>query len=132
VKLGQFAIRYVLALLVFNLAACSTLQPVSVERAMQAGPPAGVDHGSLVRVKTLDGRRLEFRVTEITPEGLGGSPGFVRYADMDSLAVRQERAPGDAAAWVLGILGVAALVALIANADQVSICSPSPCPAPQP
>jgi len=132
VKFGQFAIRYVLALLVFNLAACATLQPVSVERAMQAGPPAGVDYGSLVRVKTLDGRRLEFRVTEITPEGLGGSPGFVRYADMDSLAVRQERDPGEATAWVLGILGVAALVALIANADQVSICSPSPCPAPQP
>ena len=129
-RFGQFLIRYVLALLVFNLAACSTMQSVSVERAMQAGPQPGIDYGSLVSVRTLDGRKLEFRVTEITPEGLGGSPGFVRYADMDSLSVRRERDPGNAAVWVLGFLGVAALVALIANADQVSICSPSPCPAP--
>jgi hypothetical protein len=123
--------RYLLSLLLLNLAACSGMQAVSIESGMQYSPPRGVDYGSLVEVKTLDKRTVEFRVTEITDEGLGGKPGFFAYEDMRSLRVeRPANKSGDTTAWVLGALGVAALIALIANADSVAICSPSPCPPP--
>ncbi len=120
--------RCLLGLLVLNLAACSTLQPVSIESAMQYSPPRGIDYGSLVEVKTLDKRTVKFRVTEITDEGLGGKQGFYRFEDMKSLRVDNPGKKGDTTAYILGALGVIALIALVANADSVTICSPSPCP----
>jgi hypothetical protein len=132
-NIGRFTFRYFLALALFNLAACSSMQPVSIERAVQASPPPGVDLGSLVEIQTMDDRRVEFRVTDITEDGLGGQMGHFSYSNMRSLKVEQ---PGSGSeetwAWVLGILGAAALVALIANADSVAICSPSPCETPPP
>ncbi len=120
--------RCLLGLLVLNLAACSTLQPVSIESAMQYSPPRGIDYGSLVEVKTLDKRTVKFRVTEISDEGLGGKQGFYRFEDMKSLRVDNPGKKGDTTAYILGALGVIALIALVANADSVTICSPSPCP----
>ncbi len=120
--------RCLLGLLVLNLAACSTLQPVSIESAMQYSPPRGIDYGSLVEVKTLDKRTVKFRVTEITDDGLGGKQGFYRFEDMKSLRVDNPGKKGDTTAYILGALGVIALIALVANADSVTICSPSPCP----
>ncbi len=120
--------RCLLGLLVLNLAACSTLQPVSIESAMQYSPPRGIDYGSLVEVKTLDKRTVKFRVTEITADGLGGKQGFYRFEDMKSLRVDNPGKKGDTTAYILGALGVIALIALVANADSVTICSPSPCP----
>ena len=121
--------RYLLGLLVFNLAACSTLQPVSIEKAMQYSPPRGIDYGSLVEVKTLDKRTVKFRVTEISDDGLGGNQGFYLYEDMQNLRVDN---PGknkdDTASYILSALGIIALITLIVNADSVAICSPSPCP----
>jgi len=126
-----FIKHYLLALLIFNLAACSTLQPVSVESAMKNSPPAGVDYGSLVEVKTFDKQTEKFRVTVINADGLGGNQGFYRYEDMASLKVD---APKDKSndVWMIvgGILGVAALVFLISSADSVRICSPAPCDIP--
>jgi hypothetical protein len=125
-----FAARYLLSLLLLNLAACSTFQPVDLENAMQTAQARGVDYGSLVEVRTLDGDRARFRVTEIGPMGIGGKPGFFRYEELRSLKVENAHANRgeNALHWILGILGVAALVALVANADSVSVCSPSPCP----
>ena len=126
-----FIRHYLLALLVFNLAACSTLQPVSIERAMKSSPPAGVDYGSLVQVKMLDKSTAKFRVTVINPDGLGGSKNFYRYENMASLKVEgPDNKSGNATAIILGILGTAALVFLIANADSVKVCSPPPCDRP--
>ncbi|MEE8495216.1 MAG: hypothetical protein V3S21_01960, partial [Xanthomonadales bacterium] len=106
-----------------------TLQPVSIESAMQYSPPRGIDYGSLVEVKTLDKRTVKFRVTEITDDGLGGKQGFFRFEDMQNLRVdKPGRNSGDAAMHILGVLGVIALIALIVNADSVTLCSPSPCP----
>ena len=123
--------RYLLALLVLNLTACSSLQPVSIESAMQFSPPRGVAHGSLVEIKTLDKQRVKFRVTEINDDGLGGKPGFFRYEDMKSLRVETPgKDNGDTLAYVLGVIGAIALIALVANADSVAVCSPSPCPPP--
>jgi len=121
--------RYLLGLLVLNLAACSTLQTVSIENAMHYSPPRGIDYGSLVEVKTLDKRTVKFRVTEITDDGLGGQQGFYRYQDMQTLRVDNPgKNKGEPVAYILGALGVIALIVLVANADSVTICSPSPCP----
>ena len=122
---------YLLALLVFNLTACSTFQSVSVENAMQSSPPYPVDYGSLVHVKTLDKQSAKFRVTTINADGLGGSKDFYRYEDMASLKVeRPENKNNQAGTIILGILGAAALIFLISNADSVSVCSPPPCESP--
>ncbi len=121
--------RYLLSLLVLNLAACSTFQPVSIEKAMHYSPPRGVDYGSLVEVKTLDKRTVKFRVTEISDDGLGGNQGFYRYEDMQNLRVdKPGKNKGDTATYILSALGIIALITLIVNADSVAICSPSPCP----
>jgi len=123
-----FIKRYLLALLVFNLAACSTLQPVSIESAMRKSPPPGVDYGSLVVVETLAGETAKFRVTIINADGLGGKAGFYRYEDMSSLRVETPaNGNGEFTTILLGVLGVAALVFLISNADSVKVCSPAPC-----
>ena len=123
--------RYLLSLLVLNLAACSSMQAVSIESAMNYSPPRGIDYGSLVEVKTLDKRTVKFRVTDITDDGLGGKQGFYRFEDMKSLRVEGTgQSESNAAAYILGALGIAALVALVISADSVAICSPSPCPQP--
>lgn len=126
----KFIKHYLLALLVFNLAACSSLQSVSVENAMKSSPPPGVDYGSLVEVRTFDKRTAKFRVTAINADGLGGSDGFYRYEDMGSLKVERpedKNKGSNTASIILGILGVAGLIFLVANADSVVVCSPSPC-----
>ncbi len=132
--MSLFLKRYVLSLLLLNLAACSSMQPVNIESAMQSDKARGVDYGSLVEVKTLERKTARFRVTEMTDQGLGGNKGFYRYADMKSLKVENPHSGNNdnVLAWVLGALGIAALVALVANADSVSVCSPSPCPQPTP
>jgi hypothetical protein len=122
---------YFFALLVFNLTACSTLQSVSVENAMKNSPPRGVDYGSLVVVKTLDKETAKFRVTVINAEGLGGNRKFYRYENMASLKVESPKnKSGDAWMIIGGILGAAALIFLVANADSVTVCSPTPCDRP--
>jgi len=124
--------HYLLALLIFNLTACSSMHTVSVESAMQHSPPRGVDYGSLVQVKTLDKQTAKFRVTVINADGLGGSNHFYRYEDMASLKVEavNNNEGTDTLSIVLGVLGVAALVFLVANADSVAICSQTPCEQP--
>lgn len=125
--------KYLLALLVFNLAACSTMRPVSVEDAMRHPPPRNVRQGSLVEVKTFDGRTARFRVTQMTDQGLGGPDGFYDYANMVTLQVDEPNGgDGRVAGYLLGVLGVAALIWLIGNADEVSVCSQPPCPTPSP
>jgi len=121
---------YLLSFLLFNLAACSSMQPVSVESAMQRSTASGIDYGSLVEVKTLANRTSKFRVTEMNEDGLGGKPGFFRYEDIESLKVQSEGSNNSGEFWgyLLGALGIAALIALVANADSVTVCSPSPCP----
>jgi hypothetical protein len=129
----RFFNRCLLCLLVLNLAACSSMQVVSIETAMQNSPPAGIDFGSLVEVTTIDKKRVEFRVTEIGNDGLGGNKGYYLYEDMKSLKRQKpEQAKGqnNAVSYILGVLGVIALVALISNADSVAVCSPSPCEIP--
>lgn len=106
------------------------MQTVDVESTMQNANARGIDYGSLVEVRTLDRKTAKFRVTDITEEGLGGNKGFYRYEDMLSLKVEQKPAKGEnnTLAWVLGILGIGALVFLVANADSAAVCVNQPCP----
>jgi hypothetical protein len=128
----KFFRHYLLALLLFNLAGCSSMHTVSVESAMQHSPPRGVDYGSVVQIKTFDKETYKFRVTVINADGLGTSDHFYRYEDMLSMKVEAVKSGGgtDTLSIVLGIIGVAALIALVANADSVVVCSPSPCQNP--
>jgi len=124
--------RLLLALLVFNLAACSSMQPVRLSEIKGNPAPAEVREGDRVEVVTRDGEKFEFSITELNEFGLGGKFGFIAYERMRSLRVRQ---PGsefsDSGYWIGALLGVALFVVIIANADSVSVCSPGPCPAPE-
>jgi len=131
-----FLRNYLLALLFFNLAACSPMQTVSVEEAMNSSPPRGVDYGSMVVIKTLDKRSAKFRVTVINADGLGGTSGFYRYENMSTLKVENQQEKknkeNNVASYILAAIGVVALVFLVGSADSVRVCSPGPCPEPSP
>jgi hypothetical protein len=107
------------------------MQPVRVSDLQGNPAPAEVREGDRVEVITRDNEKFEFSVTEQNELGLGGKFGFIPYERMRALSVRQ---PGghseNAAYWIGALLGVALFVALIANADSVSVCSPGPCPGP--
>ena len=126
----KFIRHYVLALLVFNLSACATYQPVEIKAAMNGTLLRGVTQGDLVEVKTLDQKTDKFRVTRVNDDGLGGSERFYRYENMASLKVERPGDSSNAMNILLGVLGVAALVFLISEADTVKVCSPSPCERP--
>jgi hypothetical protein len=109
------------------------MQPVRVSDLKGNAAPAEVREGDRVEVTTRDREKFEFTVTEISEFGLGGKFGFIPYEKMRSLSVRQPGGDyGDAGYWLGILLGTALFVALIANADSVSVCSPGPCPSPQP
>ena len=129
-RMSRFLARYVLCLLLLNLAACSSMRTVDLQRAVQTSNARGVEYGRLVKVETLDDRTVKFRVTEMDQTGIGNGDEFFRYAQMKSLRVEDPHSNTreTTANWILGILGAIALVALVANSDSVSVCSPSPCP----
>lgn len=113
--------RYLLALLLFNLAACSTLQPVAVPDGPYA--PNSVEVGSEVELVTANGEEHRFTVKEIDGHGLGGDPGFFPYSEIESLQVQ---VPGEGRT-VLGVVVVAALVALFyAGVNEAAKVSLSP------
>ena len=117
-----------LCMAVLNLAACATMRTVDLQRAVQTSNPGGVQHGHLVEVKTVDGRTVKFRVTEINEAGIGNADDFFPYTGMESLRFEDPNSDDDTLTWVLGAIGMAALIALIVNSDDVSICSGQPCP----
>jgi len=125
---GRFCRNYLLALILFNLTACSSMQTVDVDSAMRYSPPPGIDIGSLVEVKTLDDRRLTFRITDIYDQGVDGKYGLVAWEDMEQMKVDVSRQKeGQTMDYILGALGIIAFIALIDSADTVNICSTPPC-----
>ena len=79
--------RYLLALLLLNLAACSTMQPVALPENGYA--PDSVVIGSQVELLTTEGAIYRFAVTEINEAGVGGEPGFFPYSEIETLQVRE-------------------------------------------
>ena len=106
------------------------MQTVDLQRAVQTSHARGVEYGLMVEVKPIDGRKVKFRVTEKTNEGIGDGDRFYRYADMESLRVENpnSNATEETLTWILGAIGIAALIALAVNSDSVKVCSPGPCP----
>ena len=121
--------QLVLALLLLNLTACSSMQTVSIQNLENPDIPSEIQHGDRVEVVTRDSEKMEFSVTDITTEGIGGKFGFIPFENIRRLRVqRPGSSGGNSANWIWGIIGAAALAALIASADSVSVCSGTPCP----
>lgn len=131
-KALELIVRVLLVLALLNLAGCSSMRTVDVDAAMRNSVNTGIDFGKRVKVETLAGQRAEFRITEITPDGIGGSTGFFPYAEMRNLQIEtvSDRTSEDTWAVVLGVVALIGLVALINNADSVAVCSPGACPTP--
>jgi hypothetical protein len=121
--------RALLLILVILLAGCSSMQPVSVHDLADAEAPAEIVIGDRVEVITRDSEKFEFTVNEINAVGLGGKFGFIPYERMRKLSVRRPGSDSDGGLeWLWAVLGAAIVVAVIASADSVSVCSPGPCP----
>ena len=124
---------FLLSLLVLHLAACSSMQPIRIQDVQQGGEHGPVQPGDRVELITRSGEKLNFAVTDITVDGIGGKFGFIPYEDIRSLSVPKPARAGDPSySWLWGLLGIAALVALAAASDSVRLCSGSPCPEPGP
>ena len=124
----QFLKQLALAIVVLHLAACSSMQPMVIDDLRDPHRDPSLDIGDRVEVITHDSEKLEFSVTEIDTNGLGGKFGFIPYENMRRLRVQQAGAQAEDFQWVWVAVGIAALVALIASADSVTACSPGPCP----
>ena len=121
--------QFILALLLLNLCACSSMQTVSIQNLENPAVPSEIQHGDRVEVITNDSEKMEFAVTDITTEGIGGKFGFIPFENIRRLRVqRQTGGSGESATWIWGVIGAAALIALVASADSVSFCSGSACP----
>ena len=124
--------QFILSLLLIHLAACSGMQTIPVQQVENPGESSPLQIGDRVEVLTHSNEKLDFAVTDITAEGLAGKFGFIPYGDIQRLRVRRPgQAKGNNMAWLWGVLGVAAMVALISSADSVTVCSGSPCPQPE-
>jgi hypothetical protein len=117
-----------LALLIPLLAACSSMQPVRISDIESGRAADEIQIGDRVEVISRDGEKFEFAVTEINEIGLGGKFGFIPFQNMRRLSVRRPGTDGSDLTWLWGILGAAVIIAVIASADSVSVCSPGPCP----
>lgn len=118
-----------ISFLVVLLAACSSLQSVSVQDLQRQGDQGEIQPGDRVEIVTRSDEKLVFAVTDISTEGLGGKFGFIPYHNIRSLRVNRPGTAGDESyGWAWALLGVAALVALVVSADSVTVCSGSPCP----
>jgi len=124
--------QIILSILMLHLVACSSMQTVPVQDVQSQGENGTLQIGDRVELLTNDNEKLEFAVTDITTDGLGGKFGFVAYEDIRRLQIhRPGQTKGGGLSWLWGVLGAAALLALISSADSVSVCSGTPCPHPE-
>jgi len=122
--------RALTILLCLQLAACTTLQPVSLRGLEPGAAPGEVREGDRVEVVTTDRERFEFTVEQIDGLGIGGKFGFIPWERVSKLGVRRPGGSAEDFYWVWALVGAAVIVAVVANADSVRICSPGPCPNP--
>ena len=121
--------HFLLSLLILHLAACSSMQLISVQNVQSQGEDSGLYIGDEVEIITNDSEKLDFAVTDITNEGIGGKFGLVPYANIRSLKVKRAGSSDDSSlTWLWAVLGIVAVGAIIASADSVTVCSPGPCP----
>ena len=80
--------RLVLALLLLNLAACTTMQPVRIPD--EELPRTDVAIGNHVEIVTRDGHEARFEVTRLDEQGLGGAHEYYLFEELTSLKVRRQ------------------------------------------
>jgi len=120
--------HFLLSLLILHLAACSSMQPISVQNVQSQGEASGLYVGDEVEIITNNSEKLNFAVTDITSDGVGGKFGFIPYPDIRSLKVKRAGSSDDSSlTWLWAALGIIAVGAIVASADFVSVCSPAPC-----
>lgn len=126
--------RHILTLfIIIVLAACSSMQTVNVGDVQRQGGQGDIRVGDPVEIVTHNRETLDFAVTDITTEGIGGKFGFIPYADIRTLKVKRPgSADSESYTWLWALLGAAALTAIIVSADSSSVCISSGIPCPQP
>lgn len=111
--------RFLLALLLFNLTACSTMHTVKVPGT--GSMPDDVYHGSKVELVTIGGEEYKFTVTLLTGQGIGGDPGFFTYPEISSLKVMtSEESSRTFWAVLLGIAAAALLIVAVQSAAETA------------
>jgi len=109
------------------------MQTVSIQDVRREGGQGEIQVGDRVEVVTRDREKFEFAVTDIDSQGIAGKFGFIPYENISRLSVRRRGNAGNHSwTWLWGVLGAAALVAIVASADSVSVCSGTPCPPDNP
>lgn len=84
------ASRLLLALLLLNLAACTTMQPVRIPDEQQ--PRTEVRIGNHVEIVTREGHEARFEVTRLDEQGLGGAHEYYLFEELTSLKVQRQAA----------------------------------------
>lgn len=120
-KLFRLFGKYLLTLLLFNLVACATMQPVSVPENGRA--PDAIEVGSRVELLTLDGSEHTFTVSEVNEQGIGGDPGFFNYGEIDSLQVK---VPGESSVVLGVVIGLAISLLFWYFVDEATTATLSP------
>jgi len=129
----EFLRKLILSVVLIHLAACSGMQIIPVRDLQGRSGNSSLQIGDRVELATRNNEKLDFAVTEITPDGLAGRFGFIPYHDIRRLRVhRPGYAKSENRAWLWGVLGVAALIGLITAADSVTVCTNTPCPQTNP
>jgi hypothetical protein len=125
--------QIILSFLLVHLMACSSMQTVPVQDLQSQGESGSLQIGDRVELLTYNKEKLDFAVTDITTDGLGGKFGFIPYTDIRRLRIHRPAHYSAAdTPWIWGVLGLAALVALLSSADSVTVCTGGPCPPPNP
>lgn len=96
----------IVMLVVTTITGCSTMQRVPTPNATIVS--SEVEVGDRVEITRINGRKLKFKVTQISPSGVTGKNSFVAYADMRALSVRKA-GHGDALKQIAGIVGIVLL-----------------------
>lgn len=75
------------AIIVFTLAGCTSMQPLSSTRPTVVNSTIAV--GDEVEILSVSGDRIEMEVEEKLPAGVRGDGQFVAFSDMASIKVRR-------------------------------------------
>ena len=97
-----------LAVVLLGCPSCARLEAVPI-----TAPDAQQLIGQDIRVTTIDGQVLEFRLLDVTEDALGGDFQHVRFEDVALLERRGKGLPRDACLLAGGMVGAAAGALLV-------------------
>ena len=101
-----------LALLLFTLAACTTMQPLDLPRG-EDGLSGSVLPGDIVRITTRSGEQHVIEVSAVTESEISGEGRVFVLEEIEKLEVRRTTAAGKSAALGGVLVGTIAFYALL-------------------